>query len=140
MLGVLYSERLVACNHQSFPGLVVRLLVLFPPCNQPPFLLYNPRQKLRKLAGGGDGGGVDASLYNAQRRRNQAGARSERPSPQTRMNAAEVEEGGPLEGKQTHAKGLAITLRREQELLRRPHTCMLFALALRARVCLPYGI
>ena len=52
-----------------------------------------------------------------------------RPSPQTRMNAAEVEEGGPLEGKQTHAKGLALALRREQGLLRRPHTCMLFASA-----------
>ena len=52
------------------------------------------------------------------------------------MNAAEVEEGGPLEGKQTHAKGLAITLRREQGLLRRPHTCMLFALALRLSTCL----
>ena len=45
------------------------------------------------------------------------------------MNAAEVEEGGPLEGKQTHAKGLALALRRDQGLLRRPHTCMLFALA-----------
>ena len=45
------------------------------------------------------------------------------------MNAAEVEEGGPLAGKQAHAKGLALALRRGQGLLRRPHTCMLFALA-----------
>ena len=65
---------------------ILWVLAQISPCKQP--LLHNPRWKLRKPATcrGGDGNGVDASLYNAQRR-NQAGARSERASydhhPQT---------------------------------------------------------